>query len=246
MTTPIAFDPANPSKIYLASGAIVGAGFPPAPQAVFVTTDGGKSFGRLAWPIAQPGAIVVDHRDGSHILVGGLKNQKASSISVTFDGGKTWTQSTGVPATGFWYSATISPIDSNTVLASSVDASNNVFVLRSIDGGKSFSNVATVTNAPLIRGRYDADLIERGAPPQAFVYSPAREIRFNQDAVKGTPDVVLTTLRGAYLSSDYGKTWQRLDRGLISHSFWGIRWNRGYLYLGSDGQGIVRSTTRVQ
>ncbi len=54
------------------------------------------------------------------------------------------------------------------------------------------------------------------------------------------------SLRGAFVSSDNGSTWSRLDKALIAHSFWEIRWLNGYLYLASDGQGILRSTAPLQ
>lgn len=261
MTQPLAFDPKNPNMLYVVSGDIVGAGFPPAPKAVFLTTNGGQSFQKMPWPVSEPGMIVIDPHNPNHMLLGDLKNQKRSSLLVTFNGGHTWKTSKGVPVTAFWYSATISPVNGNDVLASSIDAKNNVFVLRSTNGGATFAKTATVVNAPLVRGRLDTD--RRPAAPAlrsfvaddgaegtghaaAFVYSPAREIRFNQNVRKGTPDAVLTTLRGAYLSTDLGQTWQRLDNKLIAHSFWGARWLGGYLYLASDGQGVLRSTTVVQ
>jgi hypothetical protein len=154
---------------------------------------------------------------------------------------------------------TISPVNGNIVLASSVDKSNNVFVLRSTDAGRTFKRVATVVNAPLIRGRIDPDRnprrkaglhardrdVETSKSP-AFVYSPEREILYNPDIKKGVADVVITTLRGAYVSTDNGSKWQRLDDATIAHSFWGIRWLTGRVYLGSDGQGVLRSTTPLQ
>lgn len=252
MTTPIAFDPKNPQIMYLASGPIPGPGLY-GPKGIFKSTNGGDTVTKLSWPFAWPGAVIVDQKNGSHIIVCDIKDEK-SSLSVTTNGGKTWTKSTGVPPTQFWYAMTISPVNPKTVLASSVDAKHNVFVLRSIDGGKTFKKIAVVTNAPLIAGHVELerhDLIrmrgervprrEADKEGQAFVYSPEREIRYDQGVTKGTPDVVITTLRGAYLSTDNGQKWQRLDNGLIAHSFWGIRWVKGYLYLGSDGQGVVKS-----
>jgi len=257
MTTPIAFDPKNPHVMYFTSGPNPGPGFS-GPKGIFKSTDGGNTISQLPWPFAWPGAVVVDHKNGSHIIVCDIKGGD-SSLSVTTDGGSTWTKATGVPPTRFWYAMTIAPANGKIVLASSVDAKHNVFVLRSTDGGKTFTKIAVVTNAPLIVGRVGLerhDLLrmrgsriresESGKGGQAFVYSPERELKYNQNVTKGTPDVVITTLRGAYLSADNGKTWQRLDKGLVSHSFWGIRWLKGYLYLASDGQGIVRSTTAVQ
>lgn len=247
MTTPIAFDSSDANRIYLAVGSIVGAGLPVSRHGVFTTSDNGVTFRQLAWPLDYPGMIVVDQRNAQHILVGDLNRLKASSIEVTSNGGKTWTTSAGVPPTAFWYATAISPVNGKVVLATSVDASSNVFVLRSADGGLHFKKIAVVTNAPLLRGPIDPDL-RRDAPqlPPAYVYSPARQILFNPSVTQGTSDVVLTTLNGAYLSTNLGGTWRRLDGNLITHSFWGIRWNAGYLYLGSDGQGVVKSTSPVQ
>jgi photosystem II stability/assembly factor-like uncharacterized protein len=257
MTTPIAFDPKTPTTMYFTSGPMSNLFY--GPKGVFKSTDGGITVSKLSWGFTWPGAIVVDQTNGSHILVCDY-NAGLSSLSVTTDGGTTWTKSTGVIPTGWWYAMTISPVNPKIVLASSVDTSNNVFVLQSTDGGKTFTKISVVTNAPLIRGRIGLErhhlLATRGESMrerearkeegQAFVYSPEREIKYNQDVTTGTPDVAITTLRGAYLSSDNGKTWARLDNGLIAHSFWGIRWFKGYLYLASDGQGVVHSTTVVQ
>jgi photosystem II stability/assembly factor-like uncharacterized protein len=256
MTTPIAFDPKNPMTMYFTSGPNNGPGFS-GPKGIFKSTDGGNTVSQLSWPFTWPGAVVVDQKNGKHIIVSDL-NKGKSSLSVTADGGKTWTKSSGTIATRFWYAMTISPVNAQTVLASSMDSKNNVFVLRSSDGGKTFKKVATVTNAPLIRGRAEVErrLLrgrgQRNEPEsepshvEAFVYSPEREIRYNQDVKSGTSDVAITTLRGAFLSTDNGSHWQRIDNGLIAHSFWDIRWLNGYLYLASDGQGVVRSTSAVQ
>jgi photosystem II stability/assembly factor-like uncharacterized protein len=257
MTTPIAFDPQSPLTMYLLSGPSDGPGFS-GPKAVFKSTDGGTTLSRLAWPFKWAGAIAIDRANGKHMIVCDLAFHR-SSLWVTIDGGRTWTKSSGVPPTQFWYALTVSPVNGQTILASSVDASNNVFVLRSTDGGKIFTRVATVVNAPLIRGRIERrGLMRHGSGEQpseqalqepqaeAFVYSPEREIRYNPSVKGGTPYVALTTLRGAFLSTDNGSTWHRLDGALISHSFWGIRWLYGHLYLGSDGQGVLRSIGRVQ
>jgi hypothetical protein len=243
MTTPIAFDPSNPlSMIFLAGpdlGTTDGAG-------AYRSLDGGKTFHQLAWPFREPGSIAVETKAGTHMVVSDIRRTGetlASSISVTTDGGTTWKTSTGVPPTAFWYALTISPVDGNVVLASSIDASNNVFVLRSTNGGLSFRRLGNLTNAPLVRGRIDHD--DAAGPAQAFVYSPEREIRYDQDVTSGRAPVVVTTLRGAFISGDDGSTWRRLDTATIAHSFWGIRWRNGYLYLGSDGQGVLKSNAPV-
>ncbi|MBV8116459.1 MAG: hypothetical protein JOZ01_00695 [Candidatus Eremiobacteraeota bacterium] len=261
MTTPIAFDPRDPLTMYVVSGPNINLGFN-GPKGVYKSSDGGATISRLGWSFAWAGAIIVDQRYGPHILVSDLSHGK-SSLSVTTAGAATWKTAAGVPPTPFWYAMTISPVDGRTVLASSVDAKNNVFVLRSNDGGRKFARVATVVNAPLVRGRADREhRLQRSAGEelaidahqaesarrnaQAFVYSPERAIRYNPSVKKGVPDVVITTLRGAFVSADNGSHWQRLDTNLVAHSFWEIRWLNGYVYLASDGQGILRSTTRLQ
>ncbi len=257
MTNPIAFDPKKPRTMYFTSGPISAPGIS-GPKGIFKSSDGGNTISQLPWPFKWPGAVVVDSRDGSHIVVCDLNTGK-SSLSVTTDAGTTWTKSAGVPATQFWYAMTISPVNGRMVLAASVDKSNNVFVLRSTDGGHTFRRIATVVNAPLIHGRIDPnrhlrreavltirDHEAETSKSPAFVYSPERQILYDQDIKKGVADVVITTLRGAFVSTDNGSTWQRLDNATIAHSFWGIRWLNGYLYLGSDGQGVLRSTTPLQ
>ncbi|HEY5425427.1 MAG TPA: hypothetical protein VIJ77_02660 [Candidatus Tumulicola sp.] len=259
MTNTIAFDPKDPLTMYFAAGPNNGPGFY-GPKGLYKSTDGGSTISQLTTSIVWPGAIAVDPSNGSHIVVSDMRG-KGSTLYVTANAGKTWKKSAGVPPTKFWYAITVSPVDGRTVLASSVDKANNVFVLRSTNGGRSFANVSIVTNAPPLRGHIDRDrtlLItrgqrrerphekEEGAKSQAYVYSPEREIRYNQDVTTGKPDVAITTLRGAFVSADDGSTWTRIDDGLVSHSFWGSRWVKGYLYIASDGQGVLRSTKPVQ
>ncbi len=239
MTAPLAFDPQHPLTMYFASASATDLG-------MYETTNGGKTVSKLAWPFDYPGCVIVDAGNGRHIIVSDMGSGKAA-LSASFNGGKTWRAATGVPAAAFWQTASISPVNGNVVLAADVDSNNNVYVLRSTDGGRSFKRTATVVNAPLTRGRKEADEdSDEIVHKPYFDYSPVRELRFNQDATHGVADAVLTTLRGAFLSSDNGSTWHRLDGDLIAHSFWGTRWRGGYLYLASDGQGVVKSREPVQ
>jgi hypothetical protein len=257
MSAPIAFDPKTPLVMYLLSGPIEAPGIS-GQRAVFRSADGGSTFTKEPWPFVHAGTIVVDGTNGKHIIVSDLRGS-GSTLSTTFDGGKTWTRAKGVPASAFWYTASISPVNGNTVLAASVDSATNVYVLRSKDGGRTFARTQIVTTAPALAGRIDADRHgglhshgrdaddeAPGGAAAAFLYSPVREIRYNQQHTHGVADAVLTTLRGAFLSADDGSTWTRLDGRTVAHSFWGVRWRAGYLYLGSDGQGLLRSDARVQ
>jgi photosystem II stability/assembly factor-like uncharacterized protein len=256
MTAPIAFDPANPLVMYVLTGEIIGVGFQNTVKGAFRSADGGKTLTKLPWPFVEPGTIIVDPNNGAHIVVSDIAAGR-SSLWTTSDGGLHWTRAKGAPSTAFWYTAAISPSNGLVVLASSVDHAGNAYVVRSVDGGRTFAKTPFTLSVPFLRGRVDADRFEsrshrdddddRTSPPPAFVYDPVREIRFNQDAPRGSvPGVVLTTLRGAFISDDQGSSWTRIDKTLIAHSFWGIRWVKGYLYLASDGQGIVRSNAPVQ
>ncbi len=108
MTAPMAFDPKSPETMYFTSRSPFKLLGYHGRQGIFKTTDGGSTITQLAWPFAQPGCVVVDPHDGAHIVVSDLRNSR-SSLSVTFDGGKSWRTASGVPATAFWYTATISP-----------------------------------------------------------------------------------------------------------------------------------------
>ena len=146
-------------------------------------------------------------------------------------------------------------------MASSVDAKNNVFVLRSTDGGLTFKKVSVVTNAPLIRGRVEVERNNlrrvRGQQPnerapEAQEYKPSYILRA-RDSLQPGREVGHVRRRDhdaarrvSLSTRATGATGSDLDNGLIAHSFWGIRWLNGYLYLASDGQGVVRSTTTLQ
>ncbi|HVA28542.1 MAG TPA: hypothetical protein VNF68_10200, partial [Candidatus Baltobacteraceae bacterium] len=243
MTEPIAFDPSNALHMYVTSGSdpAASANFVTGPTGVYETYDGGATFARLAWPFTLPGSVCVDQVNAKHLIVGDRAGGIAT-LSVSFDGGATWTKSSGVPSSPFWYAVTMSPVDGQTILATSADASNNVFVIRSTDGGRTFTAGPTVlAHARRLNGyRSKAERVGY------FAFSPVREIRFNQDVHLGVPAAVLTTINGAFLSADNGLSWQRVDKQTIAHSFWGTRWANGYLYLASDGQGVLRSTSAVQ
>jgi len=72
-------------------------------------------------------------------------------------------------------------------------------------------------------------------------------LAFNTAAPKGAmPDVVLTTRFGAFLSTDLGTHWTRVDTNAIAHHFVGATWSGGYLYLASFGEGVIRTSAPLQ
>jgi len=109
--------------------------------------DGGATWGPLGVepvPGRRFGYIVaydpndLDHAVFGHAIDGGF---------VTFDGGQTWTQSTGlvaVPGSPVnFFNAVISPVDGATVFATASDRSNGIqqYIYASTDGGMSYTPV---------------------------------------------------------------------------------------------------------
>jgi hypothetical protein len=208
-----AFDPTLATSFYLLSNPS-GAG---AMDVIYQTTDGGKTFSPVTWPFTAPNLVAISPTNAQHLLV-----RDGTTLSVSVDGGATWSASTGLPAAST-LSVAIHPQSDSTVLAASLD-SNSVSAWRSNDGGLSFTNVSTIVPTSAWR-------THGGVAFGGVVYRPT-----------GPPLAVVTTVNGAYLSSDDGDHWQRLDTSTTTHHFTSAHWLDDELYLGSYGQGILKST----
>jgi len=237
MTNAMAFDPSNPLHMYFLSGprSVFGKS---APNGVFESFDGGATFVQDAWPFGAPGAIAIDPHNPKHIVACDLPLYTTSVLWTTFDAGKTWTNAKSLPQTPYWYAIAISPVDGKDVVIANADASGNAFSLHSSDGGLTFGAATTAAaRATAVRGSARVSQARRGV----YVYSPMRQIRFDQDVTSGVPCAILTTSKGAYESCDFGATWARIDQTLAVHSFWDVRWVGGSVYLASNGFGVLRS-----
>jgi photosystem II stability/assembly factor-like uncharacterized protein len=200
-----AFDPVDSSTFY-----VVAKG----PAGIYQTTDKGETFAAVTWPFTTPSRVAISPANGQHILVA-----DGSQVSVSRDGGGTWTPSQGLPATGTPAFA-MSPKSEDTVLVAWLDG-KVLTTYRSVDGGDSFTPAGT-----------------SGWSNGAFA-----RIVYSGNAL--APHAVITTADGAYLTVDDGDTWLRIDANATSHKFTSAHWMKGYLYLGTFGQGILRSTTRL-
>ncbi len=88
--------------------------------------------------------------------------------------------------------------------------------------------------------------MEKKAPYYATRFYGNR-LAFNPAAKSNaTPALVLTTRFGAFISYDTGSSWRRIDLKSIAHHFIGVVWNDGYVYLASFGEGVIRSSSRLQ
>jgi hypothetical protein len=183
------------------------------------STDGGATWNPI-WPGFQaPDRIAISPTNAKHILV-----DDGGTLAVSSDRGATWYLSTGLPSAGV-PSIAVSPKSDDVVLVAWLDsATGTVTTYRSSDGGASFGQV----------GDAGWDNNHAGIFGGIFYSANAR-----------TPHVVVATQNGAYLSVDDGDHWQRIDSRTTSHKFTSARWMEGFLYLGTFGQGILRSDTRV-
>jgi hypothetical protein len=130
------------------------------------------------------------------------------------------------------FTVAMSPVNDATVLAAVFDT-DHVTAYRSADGGATFTLTLKSKVAPTGSTVWRAD---GGIAFGGVIYSPSQT----------APHAVITTLNGAYMSADDGDHWARIDGTLITRRFTSAHFAGGYLYLGTYGQGIVRSPMPVE
>ena len=244
------------------------------------TVDAGGSFSRERWENAPDfntnfydtrftRLIAVSPIDSKHILTAGcpkaevdatsmgpggkLSGGSCSLLVVSFDGGRTWTKSSGLPAPmsmgSIWLADPLSVAISSkpdaagrypTVLAAWRDSAGKVGVYRSADGGKTFTT-ATLS-LPKRRSGYDAGTVPGYG---GIAYAPSSQGQI----------AAIATNYGLYFSKDDGKTWGLgfpQDAGawwkggdfstMMTGIFTGVRFDdAGCLYASTWGQGVVKS-----
>jgi photosystem II stability/assembly factor-like uncharacterized protein len=216
----IAFDPTTSGTMYLVDGKSPSNGG----QGIVISTNGGKTFTATNWAFTTPYLIVIDPNNSTHLIVGDSKG-----LSVSTDGGSTWTLASGLPSTTNPYSVVMHPTDTKTVVAI-VSASGGQAVYRSTDGGQTFSKL---TNTVAATGNTNLAMNNAGKLPF--------------DPVNNPPYIALSSNNtGAWLSKDLGNTWQRLDTQMVAHKVTAVQWLNGTLYMATYGQGILKSNIPLQ
>jgi hypothetical protein len=196
----------------------------------------------------------------------------AESVMYSSDAGASWNASSGIndPIASF-PALSVDPSDPTHVVV--VAGTPSLAVYQSHDRARTFiathptaiQRVQRATNpifpfvfhfAPpggLLNSRspnsareWRRERLTSGISPQ-YVHSLA----FNPNAPAGTqPLLALGTGFGLFASSDGGMTWSELDGGTntttISRRFTKVVWHNGYLYVSTDGQGLLRSTRALQ
>ena len=251
----ITFDPSDPNRLYAVTGESSGN------PVVQKSTDKGLSWSATSWKFSNPYQIVVAPNDAKSMVVATGTTTTANKLHYTHDGGKTWKESSGLPADvmpmdQMWYPvhqfyAAFDPLDTQTILLADHDpATDNILIFRSSDGAQTFTKVQTLKQPkyqrhwPMLVRPKDDTKVEK----DSFYYATrfyGNRVVFNPEA-KSAPAVVVTTRFGAFLSTDLGTNWNRIDKTSVAHHFIGAAWSQGHLYLASFGQGVIRSTKPIQ
>lgn len=252
----VTFDPTHAGKLY----GITNADFNPS---VVSSTNYGSSWTSTGWTFTYPYQVAVSPNDANTILVATGAPGQTPHLYYSHNAGSTWTSSSGLPHKALNQSTLYYPVNRfyvafdqatpGTILLADHDpATDNILIYRSTDNGVSFTKIKT----------FKQPIPTRGWPNLAFPNSHERALKnvpyyatrffgnrllFNPSPPAGqTPDVVLTTRFGAWISPDAGTTWQRIDHSSIAHHFIGASWSNGYLFLASFGEGVIRSKFPVQ
>lgn len=123
---------------------------------IYDSADGGVTWTAMGLPVGPDQFLykaAIDPTDRDHVVAGTMSN----GSFVTFDGGRSWTQSTGIGtgrSNGF--TVVISAVDPRTVWLEGYDLSQDGngarHIWRSTDGGRSFAPMLDGNQAVLING----------------------------------------------------------------------------------------------
>lgn len=198
----------------------------------------------LSGPITNPGVFAFDPTNANTMyLVSGGKVYRSVDGGATFaDAGWTYTHASSVridPDNG-----TIAVVDSG-------------LLYQSANGGTTWTT-ATQTGISMVEyvaGRPGVIIAVTGnsvlrSTDNGVTFSATNITNgggFFQIACDAAPKPMCAVASNGQLlaSADQGSTWERIDRNTITHKFTSVRWLNGYLYAGTYGQGIIRTTSQL-
>ena len=224
----IAFDPVNDTVMYVATAT-----------GIVRSSDHGQSFSPAGWPFTKPRIISIDPQSAQHIMVQDAGASNASKVS--FDGGSSWISSNLNPAAS---SIAINPINPYIVLAAGGDY-YGVEVYRSADGGRTFAQIGGPLVKPNEHLRQLRSVVRYPiSPPTPLLFPSVSNIRFNP--IGNAPYLALGTSRGIFVSTDYGDHFTDISGNAVSRVVNAVQWKDGFLYLGTGGQGVIKSVAPIQ
>lgn len=215
-----------------------------------VSRDGGHTFAPFASPLTKGYGVAVDPSSSLHILA-----WDDQSLYVTLDGGVSWTKA-ALGSQLFNLTLAISPADGDVILASNGFANaGSQTILRSTNGGLSFSPISSVslTQAGAIRQPAPAVLeaIRRKSAPigKLLTLSSGGSVGFvhnlSFDDHGAPPYAALSTTVGMFVSTDYGLHWHKMS-GSTANIFDFASWSAGVLFGATGGEGVVKSSAPLQ
>ncbi len=203
----IAVDPANPSTVYVVAN-----------NGIFKSTDWGVSRASLPWSFTSSSLIVVNPKDSQTIFVG----TQGAGLSVTHNGGTTWTPCNLGGAAGYPYALDIDPSNTNVVYVGMTSTPNGGGgVLLSTNGGSNFASDNTGLNST----------------QASFSGSYVLALGFNAASTNGM--AALATANGIYLSATPGATWTDISGNAIPKLFTDLAWVGNDLYAATYGEGVI-------
>lgn len=261
-TSTITFDPKDPSIVYAASKS-----------GLMKSINDGRTFAAVGGlPGSDIAGVTVDPTNGKRILAGVYSSSGpfyGATLYATNNGGRNWT-STGLNTTYMGPAVAIDPRAPKIVVAAYTDYSG-VEVSRSTDGGITWGSPSLIVHSTIVfprdpfHGRFDPspvrplpptlDAVVRRSPetPRSTdctmyggcIFFPfVGDLQFNP--ASAAPALVMATGDGVYASPDAGATWRQIDRSATSHIANQVVWVKGYLYVATAGQGILKSTRPLQ
>jgi photosystem II stability/assembly factor-like uncharacterized protein len=246
----------NPATIYAAGGVIPRNQQHDFAQTLSRSDDRGRTWIRLRTdgrspPLVAPSVLAVDPRDHRHVLVGG------QGITDSHDGGATWRS---VHPNHFVGAIAFAPSDPRRVYAATGQDTGQGGMLRSSDGGKSWSfqitPAGTVISALAVHPKR-AETVYAGysAPARAGVATSSdggRSWRFRWTpeevyslaVAPSDPDTVYAANGdGVVRSVDGGDRWQHLPhQGFYSTTIVVDPERAETVYVGTARHGVFRST----
>lgn len=200
--------------------------------------DDGIHFTAVSWPVPGPVDLAIDPHNGSSLFV----SSAAGGVRVwhSSDGGASFSPSASLAPPGPSYpndapALAVDPTNSNTVIAVTETA-----VYRSTDGGATFTPLRQTMQQFSARVRRNPDALSREIST-TLGYNIGEHVAFAQTGSQSL--LLISNGGGAFASTDDGTTLHAMTSGAISHAFEGFAVDGNHVCTGTDGQGVICTTT---